>query len=494
MVFSSLTFLFYFLPITLILYFLARSRSQKNLVLLIASIFFYAWGEPFYVFLIILSTVNDYVFSNLVQKSRDRRMACSIRSEGISEKDLKKEVSLLSESDKAAWRLEKTWFILSLIINLGLLGIFKYTDFMIANINSLFNCNLSMTNLPLPIGISFYTFQTMSYSIDVYTGKVRAQKNFLTLATYVALFPQLIAGPIVRYQTIEQELEKRNSSLIGVADGLRRFIIGLAKKVLIANQMGLITDTILIPGAIPDNTAVLWLAMLAYTFQIYFDFSGYSDMAIGLGRVFGFHFLENFNYPYTAVSITDFWRKWHISLGTWFRDYVYIPLGGNKKNQYRNIAIVWGLTGLWHGASWNYVLWGMYYGILLIGEKLLKNKGNLPRVIRRGSTFLAVVIGWTIFRLEDMTDLKKAFYGLTHYQPISLQDFLIEYDKILFALPMLVVAVFAAMPWAERLKKWKWAQKTGGQVLYDIYLMMLLALIIQSLVGSGFNPFIYFRF
>lgn len=494
MVFSSFTFLFYFLPITIGLYFLAWTRRQKNIVLLIASLLFYAWGEPIYVFLILLSTINDYVFSNLIQKSRNRR---SVRK-GMSQGKEREEMPLLDldeYSQKSAVRREKILFLLSVVINLGLLGVFKYTDFIISNVNNWFDLNWKTTGLPLPIGISFYTFQTMSYSIDVYLGKVKAQKNFLTLATYVALFPQLIAGPIVRYQTIEEELEERSSNVKDVADGIRRFIVGLAKKVLIANQMGLIADTVFSGATLPTHTPVLWLGVIGYTFQIYFDFSGYSDMAIGLGRVFGFHFLENFNYPYIAKSITDFWRRWHISLGTWFRDYVYIPLGGNQRHQYWNIAIVWFLTGLWHGASWNYVIWGMYYGLLLVAEKWLKGKISLPVLVKRCLTLLAVLCGWTIFRLENWEDLKHVFYYLWNYQGISLQDFMTKYDRVLPAMPMIIVAILASIPWAEKWKgKENTEEKKGLGWLYDIYLGILLVLTLQFLAGSGFNPFIYFRF
>lgn len=505
MVFSSLTFLFCFLPITFILYFLVRTRAQKNLVLLAASIFFYAWGEPFYVFLIVLSTINDYVFSNLVQSIRDEKKwtqqrynkrlliskQCSTRRRVLEGKIRKQERTYLRTKIKG-WNWEKIFFVLSVVINLGLLGVFKYTDFIIANMNTLFGLSLKAANLPLPIGISFYTFQTMSYSIDVYMGKVKAQKNFWTLATYVALFPQLIAGPIVRYQTIEEDLVNRHSRLEDVAEGLRRFLIGLAKKVLIANQMGLVTDAILITKEIPQYTVVLWLAAITYSFQIYFDFSGYSDMAIGLGRVFGFRFLENFRYPYMASSITDFWRRWHISLGSWFRDYVYIPLGGNQKHQYFNIAVVWFFTGLWHGASWNYVLWGSYYGILLIMEKLLVNKLNLPRVIKHLITLVAIICGWMIFRLEDVEDLKQAFYYLWHYQPISMHQFITTYNAVLFALPTMVVAAVASVSWEKLYSKWREIKLM--RVLYDVYLICLFISILVFLTGSTFNPFIYFRF
>ncbi len=467
MVFSSLTFLLYFLPITCILYFTARSITQKNIILLIVSLFFYAWGEPVYIFVIVLSLLNDYFFSNQIQRLRDK-----------------------SANKKY---LERIYFLVSLAINLGLLMFFKYSNFIIENVNYLLDLNIQASNLPLPIGISFYTFQTMSYSIDVYRAKLKAQRNFITLATYVALFPQLIAGPIVRYETIEQELTVRTSNSTDIAYGIRRFIVGLAKKVLIANQMGLIADAIFKTGATANYTLVVWLGVVAYSFQIYFDFSGYSDMAIALGRMFGFHFLENFNYPYIASSITDFWRRWHISLSSWFKDYVYIPLGGNRKLQYRNIFIVWFLTGLWHGASWNFIIWGLYYAYLLIIEKLLKGKITLPYVLKRAITMFLVFVGWTIFRVENFTDLKAVFTTMFTYKHISISLFLLEYQSILYALPFIIVAIIASVPLFKKLAL-KLEHKKITAYLLDFYLIVVFLITMSFLVGSSFNPFIYFRF
>lgn len=467
MVFSSLTFLLYFLPLTLILYFLVRSRRAKNVVLLVSSLLFYAWGEPFYIVLIILSTLNDYLFSNLVARSRQYG------------------------NDKLA----RLYFIISVVVNLGLLGVFKYADFAISNINLLLGVQLPLAKLPLPIGISFYTFQTMSYSIDVYLGKVKAQKNLLTLATYVALFPQLIAGPIVRYITVEDELDNRRETLADISMGLKRFIIGLSKKVIIANQMGYIADQILNRDQLPNHTVVIWLAVIAYTFQIYFDFSGYSDMAIGLGRIFGFHFLENFNYPYIANSVTDFWRRWHISLSSWFRDYVYIPLGGNRHKQYRNIFIVWLLTGMWHGASWNYILWGLYYCLLLVFEKQTQLIPRLPKVIQHGYLLFIVMIGWTIFRIEDFTSLKTALVNMFVYTPIDVKSFVFDYQNLLYALPFIPLAIIASTPWAKGL--YQRLESRAHQPIYgiaNVFIVVLLIINIIFLVGSSFNPFIYFRF
>ena len=338
MVFSSLTFLLWFLPCVLLVYFLAPKKA-KNAILFAFSLLFYAWGEPVYVGLMIFSTVLDYTCGRAVEKFRGTPKA-------------------------------KLGLMVSVIVNLSLLCLFKYTDFLIGTVNGVFGCSIPLLNLPLPIGISFYTFQTMSYTIDVYRGDAKAQQNIITFGAYVSLFPQLIAGPIVRYQTIADQLDGRTHSVDKFGEGVKRFVCGLGKKVLLANNIGLLWSTVSASG---DLTVVsAWLGIIAYGFQIYFDFSGYSDMAIGLGKMFGFDFLENFDHPYCSKSVTEFWRRWHISMGTWFRDYVYIPLGGNRKGfavQLRNIAIVWLLTGFWHGASWNYVLWGVFYGLLLIGEK-----------------------------------------------------------------------------------------------------------------------------
>lgn len=468
MLFSSLTFLFTFLPIVIGLYFLVPKRSHKNLVLFLASILFYAWGEPVYIILILISTVNDYTFARLVEHSRE------------------------NGQDRRA----KLFFILSLVVNLSLLGYFKYSAFFAESLNHWLSLNIPVTQLPLPIGISFYTFQTMSYSIDVYLGNVKAQKRFLPMATYVALFPQLIAGPIVRYITIEKELEEREESIGLVADGLRRFIIGLGKKVIIANQMGLIADTLL--GSTEQlGTALTWFAIICYSFQIYFDFSGYSDMAIGLGRVFGFHFLENFNYPYVSRSITEFWRRWHISLGTWFKDYVYIPLGGNRTYAVRNLFIVWLLTGLWHGASWNYVLWGLYYGLLLAIEKYIL-KGYLERMPKVFAHFYAlffIVIGWAIFRLEDGQQLMFVLRTMFVYSSTDISVLMYSFQDMLYAVPVMLLAIVGSTPLVRNMgQKVESSTYTGIKVLKDASVLATLLISIGFLVGETFNPFIYFRF
>lgn len=472
MVFSSLTFIFVFMPLVLFFYFIMPSRTLKNLVLFLFSLLFYSWGEPIYILLMIFSTLNDYTFAQLVEK----------------------------EKNKGNQRKAKGYFITSLVINIGLLGFFKYAGFLGSTVNALLGTALTVPALPLPIGISFYTFQTMSYSIDVYLGNVKAQKKFLPLATYVTLFPQLIAGPIVRYITVEEELQHRKESISQAALGLRRFIIGLGKKVLIANQMGFIADTVFTGDPTSQSTLIIWIGALAYTFQIYFDFSGYSDMAIGLGRIFGFHFLENFNYPYIAKSITEFWRRWHISLSTWFRDYVYIPLGGNRVPTYkvlRNLLIVWGLTGLWHGANWNYVLWGLYYGILLIIEKyLLKNQlSKIPALLKHGYTLFLVIIGWVIFRVENFHDMGIFLQRMFTYHGTDLTEFMFTYQNMLYALPVFILAILGSIPivkWVT--EKIESEHGLGFQLLYDAYLIGIMLLSIVFLLGEKFNPFIYFRF
>ena len=368
MVFSSLLFMFRFLPLVLILYYAAHVKL-RNVILFLFSLFFYAWGEPKYVFLMLCSITVDYFIGKRIQKCRNEgRMSAAGR-----------------------------WMLLSVIYNLSVLGFFKYTDFLIGTVNAVFGTDIPLPGIPLPIGISFFTFQTMSYTIDVYRGVTQAQTSWLNYGTYVSMFPQLIAGPIVQYKTIAKQLKERTETTDDFVAGITRFLAGVGKKVLLANNIGVLWDTVSAMPLASLPAATAWLGAIAYTFQIYFDFSGYSDMAIGLGQMFGFHFLENFNYPYISRSITEFWRRWHISLSSWFREYVYIPLGGNRKGaakQIRNIAIVWMLTGIWHGASWNFVLWGVYYGILLILEKFIFGKAlkKLPKALQHVYTLFFVVI------------------------------------------------------------------------------------------------------
>lgn len=467
MVFSSLTFLMLFLPAVLLIYF-AVPRQGKNAVLFIFSLLFYAWGEPIYVGLMIFSTVLDYTCGWLVEKYR-----------GTSK--------------------QKIGLLISVFTNLSLLFFFKYTDFFIGTINTVFGTDIAMLNLPLPIGISFYTFQTMSYTIDVYRGDAKVQKNILSFGAYVSLFPQLIAGPIVRYQDIADQLNERTHSFDRFGDSVKRFVTGLGKKVLLANNIGLLWDAISKTAAENLTTLAAWLGIIAFAFQIYFDFSGYSDMAIGLGKMFGFEFLENFNYPYTSKSVTEFWRRWHISLGTWFRDYIYIPLGGNRKGlpiQIRNIAIVWLLTGFWHGASWNYVLWGVFYGVLLMAEKLflLKWLKKAPAFAGHIYTMFAVLFGWVLFAFEDfgkgVAFLKTMFGGGAGFISNS------TLYQILSYLPLLIVCLVAATPLAKKIYG-KLSCKAGEGVLLTVDSVRIAGIMLLSiayLISGSYNPFLYFRF
>ena len=471
MVFSSLLFLFRFLPVVFLLYFILPKKF-RNALLVVASLIFYAWGEPIYVTLMLFSTVVDYTHGMLVDHFKKKNNLRAAR------------IAVAS----------------SMIINLSLLGFFKYTDFVITNINSLFGSNFDLLNLALPIGISFYTFQTMSYTIDVYRGDADVQKNIISFGAYVALFPQLIAGPIVQFKTIAEQLDHRRENFDDFASGVSRFMTGLGKKVLLANNAGIIWDTVLAYDL--DNLPVLtaWIGILAYSFQIYFDFSGYSDMAIGLGRMLGFKFLENFNYPYISKSITEFWRRWHISLGTWFRDYVYIPLGGNRKGpvkHIRNICIVWLLTGIWHGANWNFIIWGVYFGILLLIEKffLAKILQKLPSFVSHIYTLLLVVISWAIFAIEDMSKLGK-YLGAMFGAGGSLADtnsfYLLISNAILF-----VILAFASTPAPKAIAE-KFITKLGERptnaIIKNAFFAVVLLLSTAYIVDASYNPFLYFRF
>ena len=388
MVFSSLPFLFFYLPVVLLIYKLTPLKL-RNLFLLLASLFFYGWGEPVYILIMFLSTAVDYTHGMLVERWRsdDRKARLAVAS--------------------------------SVFFNLAILVFFKYWDFIAGNVNALTGLNLPIFGIPLPIGISFYTFQTMSYTIDVYRQSAPVQRNVITFGAYVTLFPQLIAGPIIQYKTVAEQLVSRTENLEKFVSGVRRFTVGLAKKVLLANAIGELWDQALASQSL--TVAGAWLGLAAYAFQIYFDFSGYSDMAIGLGRMFGFHFEENFNYPYLSKSVTEFWRRWHMSLSGWFRDYVYIPLGGSRAGtakQVRNILLVWTLTGLWHGAAWNFLLWGLYFGVLLLGEKFWWGKAleRAPSPLRHLYAMVIVVLGWVLFRCEGLSAVGSylgAMFGLS---------------------------------------------------------------------------------
>lgn len=460
MVFSSITFLFYFLPIVLALYYLVPNKF-KNLILLISSFIFYFYGEPKYVLLMAFSIISTYICGILVDKYRGTKTA-------------------------------KLFLILEIIISIGLLIYFKYADFIIKNINLWLSQKIDLINVLLPIGISFYTFQMISYVVDIYRGEVKVQKNILKLATYVSLYPQLIAGPIVRYSTIEKQLENREYSINKFSLGVRRFVIGLGKKVLIANVIGTLVNTFFIS----EDKSILfyWLYAIGVMLQIYFDFSGYSDMAIGLGKMFGFDFLENFNYPYIATSITDFWRRWHISLSSWFRDYVYIPLGGNRVSKIkwiRNIMVVWILTGLWHGAEWNFIIWGIYFGILLIIEKLflLKKTEKIPKFLKVIYTLFFVMISFIIFNGNEIIENIKGLFGIGNISVISKES--IYYLKSYFI--VILIGIIGATPIMKNIVKKEKIKKITN-ILEPIYLFSILLLSTSYIIDGSFNPFLYFRF
>lgn len=469
MVFSSVLFLFYFLPFVLIIYFISP-RKYRNLILFICSLMFYSWGEPRYIWIMLFSTVLDYTCGRFIN---------------------------LYKQEGSQWKA-KMWLLVSIFANLGLLGFFKYSGFIIENLNGIFNSAIPLLNLTLPIGISFYTFQTMSYTIDVYRGDTKVQKNIISFGTYVTLFPQLIAGPIVRYQTVADEIDNRVESYELFADGIKRFILGLGKKVLLANNIGILWDQVskLDIAQIPVLTA--WLGIIAFGFQIYFDFSGYSDMAIGLGKIFGFNFLENFNYPYMSKSITEFWRRWHISLGTWFKEYVYIPLGGNRRGKLkhiRNILIVWALTGIWHGASWNFAIWGLFFGIILIIEKtfLLKHLEKLPSFVARIYTLLLVLFSWTIFAFDSIGDGWEYTKRLFGYGDSALFNttslYLLYTNMVLFLILILGSTDKPKLIWQKFRKR---ANKSGA--IENLFLFLVLVAAIAFLVDQSYNPFLYFRF
>ena len=458
MVFSSITFLFYFLPLVLFSYFLSPSKL-KNLTLLIFSLIFYTFGEPKYIFIMIFSTIVDYIHALIIDKYRNT---------------LKAKIALIS----------------SIIVNLSLLVFFKYSNFFISIINSIFSANLDLLNLTLPIGISFYTFQTMSYTIDVYKNEAKPQKNILNLATFITLFPQLVAGPIVRYVDIAKQLDTRNSDIDKIYNGIYRFIIGLSKKILLANNLGIIWSSIKISQYRELSILTSWLGIICFSLQIYFDFSGYSDMAIGLGKIFGFDFLENFNFPYISKSITEFWRRWHISLGLWFRDYVYIPLGGNKVSKlkwFRNIFIVWFLTGLWHGASFNFILWGLYFGFILILEKLfiLNILNKLPNFFKHTYTLLLVIIGFVFFEIENLKDIFNYFNAM-----FNLNNKFIDSTFIYYLTPnitLIIISIISSTPLIKNIL---------DKNIYIRFIFIILGFIlsVSFLVDSSFNPFLYFRF
>ena len=467
MLFSSIPFLYYFLPCVILLYLIAP-RFLKNTVLLLSSLVFYAWGEPRYVIWMILSISLGYIFGLLIERFREKR--------GIA----------------------KLFMILSVISSLAVLGYFKYADFFISNINAVTGLSIPLLKITLPVGISFYTFQILSYTVDVYRGDVAAQKNPIDLATYVALFPQLIAGPIVRYSDIAQQLKNRNHSFEKISAGMSRFIIGLSKKILIANMLGELCDVF--KASNDKSVLFFWLYAIAYTLHIYFDFSGYSDMAIGLGKIFGFDFLENFNYPYISGSVTEFWRRWHMSLGSWFRDYVYIPLGGNRVSQARhlfNIFVVWMLTGMWHGAAWNFIVWGLYFVIILMIEKLFLLKYlKKSKVLNHIYVLLLIIISFVIFDAASMKDAFSyigAMFGAGDYPFISTEFvyYLRSYGVVL------LIGIIGSTPLPKLVTKKIDESRVGGKImtiLAPVALCVLLAVCTACLVDGSYNPFLYFRF
>ena len=465
MLFTSISFLYYFLPALIIIYFITP-KKYKNIILLIASLLFYFYGEPKYVFLMIAEIVIAYTGAILIDKYKSQ---------------------------------SKNILIITLFIHVFLLIIFKYTDFIIQTINDISNANIKLLNIALPIGISFYTFQIISYVSDVYNGKVKVQKNIINLATYISLFPQLVAGPIVRYQTVEKELNDRVHSFNNFAYGIRRFSIGLAKKVLIANALGELCTKAFV---LNETTVIFyWIFGISYMLQLYFDFSAYSDMAIGLGRIFGFNFPENFNYPYISKSITEFWHRWHISLGTWFKDYVYIPLGGNRDGKYkqiRNILIVWLLTGIWHGANWTFLIWGLLFGIILIIEKIFLNKfmEKLPSFIKRIYVLFIVMILFIIFNAENMSVALTNIKGLFGMNgEVFINDYTLHYLKSY--LPLLIIALFGTTPFIkiliDKLRKNKYVNSIIN-ILEPILIVMILVVVTSYLIDNSYNPFLYFRF
>jgi len=459
MLFSSISFIYYFLPILLIIYFLSKNK-YKNLVLLIFSLLFYFLGEPKYIIILILSCVINYYLGKLIETKKNN----------------------------------KIYLTLAIIYNIGQLLIFKYTDFFIFNINKLFDLNIKYLYIVMPIGISFFTFQTLSYVIDIYRKEEKSAKNLLDFMTYVSLFPQLIAGPIVRYKDISLELINRKVTYQTFSEGIKRFVIGLSKKVLIANVLG---------EFIKDLTSVTvlssWLKPILYTLQIYFDFSGYSDMAIGLGLMLGFHFLENFNYPLTSSSVTDFWRKWHISLSSFFKDYVYIPLGGNRVSKLkwlRNIFVVWFLTGFWHGASWNFIIWGLYFGVILVIEKLfLKKYLEKTHVLKYIYTLIIVIISFLIFSSNSLNEIVISLKNMFFINKIPfINKEIIYYLRSNFVL--LIISIIGATPFINKiLNKIKNTKLKKIMDLIEPFVYIILLIIVTSfLIDESFNPFLYFRF
>ena len=466
MVFSSIVFLYIFLPIMLLLYFIVPSKF-KNAIMILASLVFFAWGEIRYIFIMLVLAVMDFICGKQITKYQDNK---------------KKKIFFL---------------MINVVVNLGILFFFKYADFIITNINNLTGFSIPLLNIPLPIGVSFNTFQSLSYVIDVYRGTVKCEKSFYNYLTYTTLFPQIIAGPIVRYETVDEELETKNISLDNFSAGMKRFIIGLGKKVLIANSVGALWNTIEIGNYSELSMLFAWIGIISFALQIYFDFSGYSDMAIGLAQIFGMKFDENFNYPYISKSITEFWRRWHITLSSWFRDYVYIPLGGNRRGfaiQIRNILIVWFLTGAWHGASWNFILWGLYFGIILILEKLflLKLLEKLPKIVRHIYSIIIILVSWVIFAFEDLARVGEYIKAMFINSNLWDNEALYYSQNYGF---LILIGIICSIPLWEKIKE-KIDSKNSKtlEFITSLGYVVIFVLSTASLVTNSFNPFLYFRF
>ena len=468
MLFSSMTFVFLFLPIVSAIYLLARKDIQ-NYILLIASILFYAWGEPRYLAIMILTILINYIGANYISRSRNNKH-------------------------------RKQILLLTILLDLSFLFYFKYFNFVMDNINAVFAMDIKFIDVIMPIGISFYTFQALSYVVDVYRKEVKVQRDIYKLALYITLFPQLIAGPIVKYHDVDEQISNRDVTFDKVAYGVKRFIIGLAKKMLLANTMGAVADKIFVLPVDQFDVSVAWIGAIAYSFQLFYDFSGYSDMAIGLGSIFGFKFLENFNYPYISKSITEFWRRWHISLSTWFKEYLYIPLGGNRVSPFRNyinLFIVFLATGIWHGASWNFVFWGLWHGMFIIFEKATgwhkKEGGVLLKVTHHVYTILAFVIGWVMFRAENMTYawayIKNMFGCLEGVKNAYELPYYVGNFEILVA----VVSCLCAVPIFGKILQIDFSRKVLRTVV-NVWLMLLFVISASAIAASTYNPFIYFRF
>ena len=464
MVFSSVVFLYTFLPIMLLVYFLVPNKL-KNAIMILASLIFFAWGEIRYIFIMLILAVMDFICGRHIDKNFDNK------------------------------KKKRIFLFIDVGVNLLILFFFKYSDFIIENINLATGLDIPLLNIPLPIGVSFNTFQSLSYIIDVYRGTVKCEKSFYNYLAYTTLFPQIIAGPIVRYETVDEELEVKNISMDNFSLGMKRFIVGLAKKVLIANNVGKLWALIEAGQYVQMSTLLAWVGIIAFALQIYFDFSGYSDMAIGLAKIFGMDFDENFNYPYISRSITEFWRRWHITLGSWFRDYIYIPLGGNRKGiakQIRNILIVWFLTGAWHGASWNFILWGLYFGIILMIEKivLLKVLEKAPKLIRHIYSIILILVSWAIFaftNLDSVISYIKVMFGIGNMPLVNNEA--IYYLRNYFVI--ILVGVICSIPIFNKLKS---KDSNVRAILSTVVYIGLFLLSTASLVSDTYNPFLYFRF